>query len=58
LFAELNRIEGLEPVSSHANFMVVESRIDPKQVFVELLRGDILVRDVSGYPMLNESFSS
>ena len=56
LFAELNRIEGLEPVSSHANFMVVESRIDPKQIFVELLRRDILVRDVSGYPMLNDYF--
>jgi histidinol-phosphate aminotransferase len=56
LFAELNRIEGLEPVGSCANFMVVKSRIDPKQIFVELLRRDILVRDVSGYPMLHDHF--
>src|SRR6266850_7169550 len=56
LFGELSLIEGLSPIASRANFMVVRSRIDPKEVFNELLRRDILVRDVSAYPMLNEYF--
>jgi len=56
LYGELGRIEGLAPVSSHGNFMVVRSSIDPKQVFVELLERNILIRDISGYPMLSEYF--
>jgi histidinol-phosphate aminotransferase len=56
LFGELSLFEGLSPIASRANFMVVRSRIEPKQVFNELLRRDILVRDVSAYPMLNEYF--
>lgn len=56
LFVELKRIPGLNPVPSRANFMVVRSSIDPKQVFTELLKKDILIRDVSGYPMLSEYF--
>ncbi|MEA2174439.1 MAG: histidinol-phosphate aminotransferase, partial [Blastocatellia bacterium] len=56
LFEGLKRIEGLEPVRSRANFMVVRSEIEPRLVFNELLRRDILIRDVSGYPMLNKYF--
>jgi len=56
LYGELSRIEGLTPVRSQANFMVVRSSIDPKQVFAELLKKDILIRDVSGYPMLSDYF--
>lgn len=56
LFEELRRIEELAPVRSHANFMVVRSSIDPNRVFSELLRRDILIRDVSSYPMLNNYF--
>jgi len=56
LYGELGRIEGLAPVSSHGNFMVVRSSIDPKRVFVELLERNILIRDISGYPMLSEYF--
>src|SRR6267142_4169389 len=37
LFGELSLIEGLSPIASRANFMVVSSRIDPKKVFKELL---------------------
>jgi histidinol-phosphate/aromatic aminotransferase/cobyric acid decarboxylase-like protein len=36
--------------------MVVRSSKEPKQVFAELLERDILIRDVSGYPMLNDYF--
>jgi histidinol-phosphate aminotransferase len=56
LFGELERIAGLTPVRSSANFMVVKSSLDPKQVFAELLKRDILIRDVSGYPMLSDYF--
>jgi len=56
LFRELSLITGLSPIASRGNFMVVKSGIGPKQVFNELLRRDILVRDVSAYPMLNEYF--
>ena len=56
LFTELSRIDGLEPVPSEANFMVVKSPTDPKRIFSELLKRDILIRDVSGYPMLSDYF--
>jgi histidinol-phosphate aminotransferase len=56
LYEGLKSIGGLAPVRSHANFMVVRSEIEPKRVFRELLARDILVRDVSGYPMLKDYF--
>jgi len=56
LYGELKRIRGLAPVRSEANFMVVRSNIEPRRVFAELLCRDILIRDVSGYPMLKEYF--
>ncbi|HZG52820.1 MAG TPA: histidinol-phosphate transaminase [Pyrinomonadaceae bacterium] len=56
LYEELARIEGLEPIRSRGNFMIAHSAIAPRRVFEELLRRDILARDVSGYPMLKEYF--
>ncbi len=56
LYREIGEINGLTPVPSRANFMVVHSTIEPKQVFRELLQRDILIRDVSGYPMLKDYF--
>ncbi len=56
LYSELTGIPGLVPVQSQANFMVVRSSMEPKRVFTELLQRDILIRDVSGYPMLNDYF--
>jgi len=56
LYEELRGIRGLQPVRSLANFMLVRSPVDPKQIFAELIKRDILVRDVSGYPMLSEYF--
>ena len=56
LYSELAAIAGLRPVRSRANFMVVHSSIDPRQVFGELIKRDILIRDVSGYPMLRDCF--
>jgi histidinol-phosphate aminotransferase len=56
LFAGLSAIKGLTPVPSRGNFMLVKSARDPTQIFAELLQRDILVRDVSGYPMLRDYF--
>jgi histidinol-phosphate aminotransferase len=56
LFAEVSQIDGLSPVPSRANFMIVKSEVGPKKIFEELLKRDILVRDVSSYPMLSEYF--
>jgi len=52
----LSDIKGLLPVSTRANFMIVRSAIEPRRVFAELLQRDILIRDVSGYPMLKDYF--
>jgi len=56
LYEALGVISGLTPVRSRANFILVRSAIDPKQIFGELLNRNILIRDVSGYPMLSEYF--
>jgi histidinol-phosphate aminotransferase len=56
LFTELSKIPNLTPVPSHANFMIVKAGMGAKLVFSELLKHDILIRDVSSYPMLNDYF--
>src|SRR5215216_4264012 len=57
VFEELSRINGVTPVASKGNFMVVKSgATDPKRIFTDLLKRDVLIRDVSGYPMLSEYF--
>lgn len=56
LFQGLSQIDGLSPVASRGNFMVVKSATDPARIFSELLKRDILIRDVSSYPMLSEYF--
>ena len=53
---QLRQIDGLEPVPSQANFMIVRSALPPQQVFTELIKRDILIRDVSHYPMLHDYF--
>lgn len=56
LYTSISQLEGLTPVPSKANFMVVRTDTDPKRIFDELLKRDILVRDVSGYSLLNDYF--
>lgn len=56
LYARLTEIDGLSPVASKGNFMVVKSTTDPKRIFEDLLKRDILIRDVSSYPMLSDYF--
>ena len=56
LFNGINQIKGLGAVRSHANFMLVRAALKPGCVFEELLKRDILIRDVSNYPMLSDYF--
>jgi histidinol-phosphate aminotransferase len=56
LLKKLVEIRGIEPVESAANFMVARTRMPPRKLFEELLARDILVRDVSKYPMLSQYF--
>jgi len=56
LFVELASIPGVVPLNSQANFMLVHSNLEPGQIFARLLKRDILIRDVSSYPMLKEYF--
>jgi len=56
LFEELSKVDGLAPVPSRGNFMVVKSATDPARIFAGLLERDVLVRDVSSYPMLSNYF--
>jgi len=56
LYREVSEVKGLAPVVSKGNFMVVRADRNPREIFEELLKRDILVRDVSGYPMLSEYF--
>lgn len=50
--AKLSGIAGVEPVPSKANFLLVRTPLGPQKLFKEFLARDILVRDVSRYPML------
>ncbi len=56
VFEELSRIDGVNPVASKGNFMVVKSATDPARIFTDLLKSDVLIRDVSSYPMLSDYF--
>lgn len=56
LYTAITQLRGLTPVLSKGNFMLVRTGRDVRRIFEELLKRDILVRDVSGYPMLSEYF--
>lgn len=57
VFGSLSGMDGLNPVPSQANFLIVKSgNMDPKRIFADLLKNDVLIRDVTGYPMLSEYF--
>jgi histidinol-phosphate/aromatic aminotransferase/cobyric acid decarboxylase-like protein len=43
-------------VPSSANFIIAKTKVAPQTLFKELLARDILVRDVSRYPMLADYF--
>jgi histidinol-phosphate aminotransferase len=53
LGAALHRIPGVRVFPSGANFFLIELAYPPQQVFDDLYREQVLVRDVSSYPMLS-----
>lgn len=52
LAGALNGISGITAVPSHANFICFRAEMKPRLLFERLLDAGILVRDVSGYPLL------
>ena len=56
VYAAMESIPGFVPIRSQANFLLVRSKLPVKHVFDELRRQDILIRDVSSYPMLRDYF--
>jgi histidinol-phosphate aminotransferase len=54
LYGELQKIDGLSPIPSAANFFCVRTTLAPKQLFEELHARGILIRDVSKAPMLSQ----
>jgi histidinol-phosphate aminotransferase len=56
LLSSLRSISGIDPVASAANFLIAKTAVPPQTLFKELLARDILVRDVSRYPMLGDYF--
>jgi histidinol-phosphate aminotransferase len=56
LLRALSSIAGIDPVPSTANFMISKTRIPPGNLFEQMLAHDILIRDVSKYPMLGQYF--
>jgi histidinol-phosphate aminotransferase len=51
LYAEMGKIAAIQPFPSTANFILFKCP-DGRQVFTSLKKQGILVRDVSGYPLL------
>ena len=49
----LTGIQAVEPIPSSANFLLARATLNPQALFKKLLDRDILVRDVSRYPMLD-----
>jgi histidinol-phosphate aminotransferase len=56
LTEELKSIAGMDVVKSQANFMIARAPLAPREVFEKLHQRDILIRDVSRYPMLADYF--
>lgn len=54
--AAIGSIPGFVPIRSQANFLLVRSKQPVKHVFDELRQQEILIRDVSNYPMLRDYF--
>jgi histidinol-phosphate aminotransferase len=56
LFGLLSQVDGVAAIPSAANFMIARTPIPPQKLFEEMIGRDILIRDVSKYPMLREYF--
>ncbi len=54
VFAALRKIDGVRPFPSHANFILFEVS-NPVRVFEGLVERGILIRNVTGYPLLENA---
>ncbi len=53
MFAEINRIEGIKLLATHANFFLAHTgKLAPTELYNQLYARGILIRDVSKQPML------
>ncbi|MBI3948924.1 MAG: aminotransferase class I/II-fold pyridoxal phosphate-dependent enzyme [Acidobacteria bacterium] len=55
VYQELRQVKGIEPVPSHANFMILRSDLSGRQLCELLEAKDILVYDLSAHSMLTNS---
>ena len=55
LYQELNSIDGVKTFSSQTNFLIFQVRKNAKVLFENLLSENVLIRDVSSYPMLEQT---
>ena len=53
LFEKLRVLPGIHPYPSKANFILFRCEAGSEAIFAGLLKRSVLVRDVSGYPMLS-----
>lgn len=55
LFAELSRLKDVRTFPSQTNFLIFTPPNDAQQLFERLLAENVLIRDVSSYPMLRNT---
>jgi histidinol-phosphate aminotransferase len=55
LYNELSRIDGIKTFSSQSNFLIFTVKNDAASLFNKLLSENVLIRDVSSYPMLENT---
>ena len=55
LWNSLRSLAGVEVFSSDTNFLIFKTRYESAALFQRLLQQNVLVRDVSGYPMLERT---
>jgi histidinol-phosphate aminotransferase len=51
---ELGQMPGFKVYPTNSNFFLVEVPLEPRLIFEDLFQQGILIRDVSGYPMLSK----
>jgi histidinol-phosphate aminotransferase len=56
LTAQVGAIAGFEPRPTSANFFLVHSRWPPSEIYEAMFERGVLIRNVSGYPMLDRYF--
>ena len=53
VFAELQQRTAVQAFPSRANFILIKTERPPREIFDSLYSQGVLIRDVSGYPLLD-----